>query len=963
MDTLVLTANRRLAEIIRQDYAAQQQIHNLRVWETPAILPLRTWLQTLWRSHPLESDLLLTPRQEQQLWSEIIQETCHSTYPLLHVDNTVQLVQRAWELFNHWELSLEMLKSETTSAEVSLFVHWVEQFIDRCRRQHWLSEAELPLRLQLIRHAPSVKKIVLTGFDEISPAYERLFKTHDQSTTVEWVNNWHPYPMGDRKGERAERLPRLPPCDGGHSEHRLCRAQDINSEPLPLYSAGMAMAPSLESEIMQMAQWAKKCLEASPRRHIGCIVPQLTTHRSLTLSIFTRIFAPENLLPGVLPSELPFNISGGQSLDQFEIIRLALRALSLDPAKIAIESLSYLLQSPYLCQNESDINLGAQLDAQCRGLGGFELPLTVLFSAMAHCQADYPGHTWLQRWRAHAALSTVSESLQLPSAWAEHFSQQLTALGWPGGRSLNSLEYQLIQRWRELLVELAELDMISGNVTRTKALHCLQRLAAQTIFQPQTESKSPIQILGVLESSGFYFDAMWVMGMDDRNWPPPAEPNPFLPYPLQTRRQMPHASTQRELIYAQRITQRLLNSAGEIWLSCSPAEPDQPVRFSRLVQPFPLSTAAMASCLYPAHRQSRLLGMKGEERSSLPLRPPSGKESSLQRELPRLDPEMADDPQNFPPFISYAENIFVSARKETLPEEQAPEVALTEKIGGGSGILTRQAECPFRAFATFRLNAVALEEPSLGISARQHGILIHNALEYIWKTLGNQQNLLKMNDAALQKMLTEIVDCVSEELLLQQESPFTSIEKKRLITLLTEWLALEKKRPPFQVIEQETEHTLELSGLRLRMKIDRIDQLENGGQLLIDYKTGLTSIQDWLTERLRQPQLPLYALNIRHSQKLVGLAFAQLHVSKPGFKGLHEESLDTARYFPSGIINVDSHKEYFAPRTWTELLKYWRTALEKLADEFQHGFAEVDPADNGTPCQTCDLQSLCRVQL
>ena len=128
----------------------------------------------------------------------------------------------------------------------------------------------------------------------------------------------------------------------------------------------------------------------------------------------------------------------------------------------------------------------------------------------------------------------------------------------------------------------------------------------------------------------------------------------------------------------------------------------------------------------------------------------------------RLVPEVAiEHSQDSPPFLSYAENIFASARKETVPEEQAPPVALTEKIGGGSGILTRQAECPFRAFATFRLNAVALEEPTLGISARQHGILIHNALEYIWKALKNQQNLLAMNDAALQKMLTEIVDRVT----------------------------------------------------------------------------------------------------------------------------------------------------------------------------------------------------------
>ncbi len=57
-----------------------------------------------------------------------------------------------------------------------------------------------------------------------------------------------------------------------------------------------------------------------------------------------------------------------------------------------------------------------------------------------------------------------------------------------------------------------------------------------------------------------------------------------------------------------------------------------------IFQPFPLSTAAMASCLYPAHRRSRLLGMKGENRDSPPCDPPSRKESSLQRELLHIFP-------------------------------------------------------------------------------------------------------------------------------------------------------------------------------------------------------------------------------------------------------------------------------------------------------------------------------------
>jgi ATP-dependent helicase/nuclease subunit B len=861
---LVLTANRRLAELIRQNYASQQQSQGRQVWETPQVMPLQTWLRLLWQNNPGEFDQLLTPFQEQQLWREIIQQNAHDRFPLLHLDNTTQLMQKAWESLNLWEIPLEALSKPLASTEVSFFINCAIEFLKRCGQQQWLSELQLPLHL--LNHPISLPpKIILAGFDEIPPVYQTLFKV---------ISQW---------------------CVVTKMDHQPTDAK--------LYRQ---VYTSIDSEILQIAQWAKARITENPRQSIGCVIPELNQHRAQVQRIFTQVFAPQNQLFGGQVSPVPFNISGGERLDRFEIINIALQVLVLNLRSINIESLGQLLQSAYLCQNENDIYLGAQLDAECRRLGKFELSQTDLFSAMAHWQNHYPHHTWLQRWRAFAALGNESHTIQAPSAWAAYFTKQLSALGWPGGRQLNSLEYQLVARFQELLLEFAELDKVSSLISRTEARSILHRLSQQTIFQPQSEAQAPIQILGVLETSGFYFDALWVMGLDDQHWPAAAEPNPFLPYSLQIQRQMPHASMQRELAYAQQITQRLLGSAPEIWLSCSPSTADQPVHFSRLI------------------------------------------------------PEASADPTQQTFAISYAEKIFASARQEIIEDEQGPAVLPLEKIRGGSGILTQQAECPFRAFATFRLKAAPLEEPQLGISSRLHGTLIHCALELVWKTLKNQQNLLAIKEEKLQKLLIEITDHVLAEARLDSESPFTHIEKNRLISLLNEWLALEKQRPPFQVIEQETERTIDLSGIRLQLKIDRIDQLSNGAQLLIDYKTSLTRIYDWLDERLQQPQLPLYTLN--HHQNLAGVAFAQLRVGELTFKGLHDETLDTQHYFPTGIISVDKHKEFDAPKTWPDLLAYWRTTLEQLAADFYHGNAKVDPAEKSTPCQRCDLQLLCRIQ-
>jgi ATP-dependent helicase/nuclease subunit B len=481
-------------------------------------------------------------------------------------------------------------------------------------------------------------------------------------------------------------------------------------------------------------------------------------------------------------------------------------------------------------------------------------------------------------------------------------------LGWPGGRSLNSQEYQLISRWQELLAEFRQLDDITGAVTRHIALNGLRDLIGQTIFQPKTSLHANIQVLGLLESSGFYFDALWVMGMDQQNWPPQAKPNPFLPYSLQIARQTPHCSAQRELHYSLKITQRLLYSAQSIWISCSAREPDQPAQFSRLI---------------PQAQPAEVPAMEGN------------------------------------PLLK----MLATGRTEPLSECYGPKISTTEKIHGGSGIFTRQAECPFRAFATYRLHAMALATPELGISKKKHGILIHSALEKLWKILRNQQHLLALSQEQLIEQIATVIDEVLAAELITAERPFAPIEKQRLLSIVTEWLTLEKKRPPFKILEQETTYSVDIAGLKVRLQIDRIDELADGSRMLLDYKTSPTQIQAWLHERLLQPQLPLYTLSTAENY-FAGVAFAQLYAGKVGFNGLHAEYLDTEHYFPAGVMSVaDYKKDLTAPKTWEALLSQWREILQKLAISFQSGYAKVDPADQGIPCKTCDLSTLCRIKL
>jgi probable DNA repair protein len=425
-------------------------------------------------------------------------------------------------------------------------------------------------------------------------------------------------------------------------------------------------------------------------------------------------------------------------------------------------------------------------------------------------------------------------------------------------------------------------------------------MAAAKPFQPKTPA-STIQILGVLEAAGLCFDQLWVTGLDDTNWPSQPKPNPFIPKQLQRELNMPHASAERELIYCQNMTHQFQCSAKRVIFSYARTQDDN------FTQPSPLI-----------------------------------------RGLPDL-PEIVSTP-------ALSEMIFQHRELEQIIDEQAPEQLEAEQAKGGVRIIENQALCPFKAFAESRLGARELESPLPGLRGKERGTIAHHILERCWKHLQTQEALLSISDHDLHALLDVSIDEALREhahAQLQQKS-YLALEKQRLRKLILDWLQIEKLRSPFTVISSETSTDIQLNKLNINVRIDRIDELQDGKKLIIDYKTGSNvSRSGWYGERPEAPQLPLYAQI--DSMQTAGITYAHVAAGKLGFVGVSQYDLEIRGITPSTDLPSAENKD------WKQLTEEWHLNLHQLADDFYQGKAEVDPKDPKKTCEHCKLKPLCRI--
>jgi probable DNA repair protein len=304
---------------------------------------------------------------------------------------------------------------------------------------------------------------------------------------------------------------------------------------------------------------------------------------------------------------------------------------------------------------------------------------------------------------------------------------------------------------------------------------------------------------------------------------------------------------------------------------------------------------------------------------------------------------------------------------ESLPDDVLIPSPPDRVIEGGASILAAQAACPFRAFAEKRLFASTLDSPTLGLDAAQRGSLVHAVLDSFWEEVETQATLKLLPIDQRDAILTR---CINASLAEHAPNPaqgwpraYLDTERQRLLNLLGLWLDFEATtRAPFAVLARERQlDDVAIGPLHLKIRVDRIDRSldestpdEPADQIILDYKTGLASVTDWLGPRPDAPQLPLYAVVSATANEaepnLAAIAFASLRPGKD--LGLHGyESREGILPKPAKLKTESLESQ----------LAEWHTVLTTLAEDFHSGDTRVDPKKYPQTCAHCDQRLLCRL--
>ena len=836
--TTVVTAGGIAARQIQSLLARQHLEAGRSAWLTPTILTFRDWATDLWHRYLDDgSSQLLTPGQVDALWRRVIDESGAGLQGLPGYGHISAWAREASQRRRDWNIDFNDLYAFRDDPDCRAFLRWERAYREVLDDAGWMDPGDAADALAGQAPSPAENGAA-------SVVWADLTLTPIQTQLAEGLqvagfkcSDWIP-----------------PTCNDRSRRIQLADASE---------------------EVRVAAAWAAARLARQPGQRLAIVVPGLEARREEVVGALEDALYPDCLRLGARTGHRQIVCLQGQSTAMdIPMIGAAMNALELFSSTGDFSVLSRWLRSPFFgTADNSDAR--CMLETQLRSHISSQMTFLDAFRSgglAARIRAELPALA--DELEAAVSLMGAHHRRATLTTWVTIWRRLLDRLDW-GGQDAT-----VPDDWESALNDLVLLTPILGRLGLSDALVELERI----LGRPQRLGAVPLHgifLLASLENVGPGYDAAWVSGLTDTQWPQASQPIPLLPSTLQRRHGMPWATPAAALEQSRITIQRLVDRVPDVILSSPESVHEHSVQPSPLILSWPLVT------------KSDLLGFRARHPRQMGL-----DESRL---------EMRADP--VPP---------VEARQ----------------LRGGIGTLSMQSICPLRAFIESRLTANPLETVRPGFNARQRGIAAHAAVRHLFGDLPDRQELLSWSpedrtrriERSCQLSLRGVFGVAENRL----EALF-DLELARLRAVLARLLELESTRTPFRVAGVEQIIKVDVGGLKIRGRLDRIDELDSDGSLaVIDYKTGRRNIpSDWLKERPRDLQLPFYAAFLAAGVEAVVIAV--LNPVSPGYKGFW---LGDGQ-FPGRAARLP------ADFAWPMQRERWQMQIERLAREFADGDGRI----------------------
>ena len=661
-----------------------------------------------------------------------------------------------------------------------------------------------------------------------------------------------------------------------------------------------AMLDTAQGEWVAAAHWARTQLEKDPEGRYAIVAVSLEAEVAFARRTLMRVLQGQSDASEPAAQRFSFNVAVARPLSEWQAVRAVLAwlrtfVLFKEQRKARASDLGAALLAGYCAGDLSELGERANVDADWRHNQVGEMGVMAWSKKIERLK--YLSPAWQLAWQAWAALPRKA-SLRF---WSTSFRQTLSTLGFPGRAHQSSTEYQVIEALDQLFERFDALSPLLPSTSASEALNILARFARSIPFQPQRDPSARLDVLGMLEAEGGRWDGVWILGLTDEVFPAIAKPNPFIPLSELRRVGAPRATPEREREWAVHMHGQLCALAPTVVLSSAMHEGERGLRPSPLIQGIALSHFAQSSMI----------------------------------ETPGC------------------------AALESSEDDQAPVLRAEEHVKGGIALLETQARNPLWAFVRYRLGAYGLPAYSDLVPVSARGMFLHAVMELVWLSFRSQSECQRMTASGeLREKLQEFIHLAAEQELLALNPALRALEEKRALAIVTAWLVLECERKPFVAVQVEEKHALTAAGLTLNVRLDRMDELEDGSRVVIDYKGGSslpTVLNDWQRERPVQLQLPAYAAVLDKQGVLdtvAGLMLVHLHSGAQPPVGL--VSRDIGLEGPT----LFDQAEYPDP-DWSAAIIRLKDVVHALASEFTSGVA-INQSWSRTDLKYCDVPALLR---